>query len=123
MAEPNLLTSVLENPEAMQRLSALAGAFSGGTAPQTPETAPPLVPSDPSAELMGKAMPILSSIAESGKHAADPDRLQLLRACKPFLPVSAAAQIDKAARLLSLSQMMKTAAAQLLTPQNRSTED
>ena len=113
----NALSAILDNPEAMKKIAALAGEFSGNAA-AAPAALPPAssdsVP-DPASELLQKAVPLLSSIARSGQNAVDPNRLRLLTALKPFVSDTTAAQLDHAARLLSVAHMTRTAASQILT--------
>lgn len=125
----SFLSGLLDNPDAMQKITELAGQLAGSSAPpasaaasESPQTAPPSSPAspgDPAAELLQKAVPLLTSIAQSGQHAADPDRLHLLTALKPFLSASSASQLEHAARLLSMAHMTRTAASQLLAQDAR----
>ena len=112
--------SALQNPEAMQKLmhmaSELMGSASASAADsETSESA------DASAELMQRAIPTLSAIAQSGT-AVNSDRVRLLSALKPFLSDSTGKQIDHAKRLLSMARMTKAAAEQFL-PQQSGTKE
>ncbi len=117
----SFLSGLFDDPEAMKKITELASQLAGTTADNidsgTDSTpSPPTVSAspDPSAELMQKAVPLLTSIARSGQNAANPDRLRLLSALKPFLSASSASQLEHAARLLSMAHMTRTAASQLL---------
>ena len=121
----SFLSGLLDDPEAMKKITELAGQLAGN--PSSPASdsesqaaaapSPPAVSSapDPASELMQKAVPLLTNIAYSGQNAADPDRLRLLTALKPFLSASSASQLEHAARLLSMAHMTLTAASQLLS--------
>lgn len=127
------LSAILDDPNAMARIAALAGELSGGqsSAPSAPsvssEQAAPAGGNgdniDPASELMQRAVPILSSIAQSGRMAADSDRLRLLTALKPFLAPSVASQLDHAARLLSMAYMARTATRQIFSAQSGGTQE
>lgn len=134
----NPLSAILDDPEAMKKIASIASEFAGG-APQTASTDPDSAPSttapaapvsapvsnmapDPAAELMQRAIPLLSSIAKSGQNAVDSDRLRLLSALKPFVSTSTSSQLDHAARLLSIAHMTRTAAVQVLAPDSSAKE-
>lgn len=129
----NPLSSILNDPEAMKKITAIASEFAGGAQQQSDASAPsPSIPTgaplsdgtpDPAAELMQRAIPLLSSIAKSGQNAGDPDRLRLLTALKPFVSASTATQLDRAARLMSVAHMTRTAAVQMLAPDSSSAKE
>ena len=106
------LSAILNDPEAMKKITAIASELSAPAKSAAPaaESQP-----DPSAELLQRAVPLLSSIAKSGQHAADPNRLRLLAALKPFVSGATASELDHAARLLSVAHMARTAAVQILS--------
>lgn len=68
---------------------------------------------DPSAELMRKVMPVINTIARSGKHAVNQDRANLLQSFKPFVTNNVGSQFDHAIRLVSIARMAKDAMLQL----------
>lgn len=122
----SFLSGLFDDPEAMKKITELASQLAGTTADNIDSgtdsaPSPPTVSAspDPSAELMQKAVPLLTSIARSGQNAANPDRLRLLSALKPFLSASSASQLEHAARLLSMAHMTRTAASQLLFHDSR----
>jgi hypothetical protein len=124
----NAFSAILEDPETMKKITALAGEFAG-SAPSSasPASSPaknpaPSETADPAAELMQRAVPLLSSIVKSGQSLADSDRIRLLTALKPFVSPSTAAQFDRAIRLLSVAHMTRTAAVQVLAPNSPAKE-
>lgn len=109
------ISAILNDPEAMKKITAIASELSAPAQTSAPAASAESQP-DPAAELLQRAVPLLSSIAQSGQHAADPDRLRLLAALKPFVSTATADQLDHAARLLSVAHMARTAAVQILSP-------
>ena len=107
------ISAILNDPEAMKKITAIASELSAPAKSAAPAAESR---SDPSAELLQRAVPLLSSIAQSGQHAADPDRLRLLAAIKPFVSSATASELDHAARMLSVAHMARTAAVQILSP-------
>ena len=130
----NPLSAILDDPEAMKKIAEIAGEFAGGGASPGRSPSPGPTPafsanpsasgsaSDPATQLMQHAVPLLTSIARSGQQAADPDRLRLLTALKPFVSSGTAAQLDHAARLLSVAHMARTAAVQVLASDSSAKE-
>lgn len=125
MESSDLFSSLLQNPETMRQLASLASEVMGGMASQSPPSdgsapAPQTLPAapqqapDPTSDLMRKAMPALSAIAQSAHGTADPARVQLLHALKPFVSPKTCEQIDHAERILSMARLAKAAAGQFL---------
>lgn len=130
----DMLSSLLNDPEALQSAISMATSLLGGSGPaadpaaaapqaasepayQSAAAPPPAysgAPSyDPSADLMRKAMPVLSRIAQTGQTAVNPEKRNLLNAVKPFVGDSVAVQIDHGMRLVSLARMAHAAMGQL----------
>lgn len=119
MEQNDLLSSVLNDPEklreAMQMASSLFGAPAGDDLPPSSMDPPPAAPAagngayDPSAELLQKAMPVISEIARSGQHAVSREKLNLLNAVKPFVASNVSSQIDHGLKLVSLAKMATAA--------------
>lgn len=99
MEPADLLSQVLQDPEAMQKLSGIA------------------------AELMGSpsASPNAPADAAAPPHPAN-SRAELLHALRPFLSEETRTQIAHAERILSMARMAKTAARQVLPPDGRTKE-
>ena len=100
------LSVLLNDPKALEQALGAVGALLGGDG--TPNPVPP--PSqntdyDPSADLMQRAMPLLSRIAQGGQNAVDPQKRALLIALKPFVGSTIAQLIDHGMRLVSLARM------------------
>lgn len=131
----DMLSSLLNDPEALQSAISMATSLLGGSGPastsasaepqpaseaaspyQSAAAAPPSFGSapsyDPSADLMRKAMPVLSRIAQTGQTAVNPEKRNLLNAVKPFVGESVAVQIDHGMRLVSLARMAHAAMGQ-----------
>lgn len=110
MAEAaNPLSSLLNDPEAMQLLTSLAQQLGGTPAPQQS------APTAPAPDMVSRAIPLLTSLARDAQHACDPDRVRLLTALKPFFGDSVGVQFDHAVQLLSAAHMLRLVLTQLLT--------
>lgn len=68
---------------------------------------------DPSAELMSKAMPVISAIARSGQTAISREKANLLNSLKPFVAENVGGQLDHAMRLVSIARMARSAMSQI----------
>lgn len=129
------LSDLLNDPaklqSALNAATSLLGGSSSPAPPQRPlppqgaqQTAAPIPPFlsgsrpaqnsyDPSAELMQKVMPVISTIARSGQHAINRDRANLLQSFKPFVTENVGNQFDHAIRLVSIARMAKNTMLQL----------
>ncbi len=105
------LSSLLNDPEALQNAISAVSGMLGGTA--AAGTQPPASDYDPTAELMEKALPVISTIVQSGQSAVKQEKRALLGALKPFVTEQAASQFDHAVRLVSLANMARAAMGQL----------
>ncbi|HBI64800.1 MAG TPA: hypothetical protein DDX51_06750 [Clostridiales bacterium] len=103
MEASDVVSSLLSDPDAVEKLSGLASELMGGGAPPPPPPMPPVSP---------QPMPPMSglSMKTGGK------RMQLLTALKPFLSSHTCSQIDHAVHILSMARMARTAATQFVTP-------
>lgn len=120
MEENDMLSAFLKDPKALEQAISAASALIGGQPPATdpvPITDSTATSYDPSADLMRRAMPVLSRIAQNGQTAVDPQKRALLNAVKPFVHANIGAQIDHGMRLVSLARM---ATAILSKPQEDS---
>lgn len=89
-----------------------AQAEAPAAAPSGP--APRPMPPDPlAASVMAKALPVISAVAESGRHAVRAERINLLNALRPFVTDSIGDQMTHAVKLVSLAKMAKTAMGEL----------
>ncbi len=112
----DMLSSLLNDPEALQNaMKAVSGMFgnSDAPAPQAPPERRAKADYDPSADLMEHALPVISSIVQSGQGAVSPEKRALLNAVKPFISSDIAGQFDHAMRLVSMANMARTALGQL----------
>ncbi len=136
----NMLSELLNDPAKLQGALSAASSLLGGGAGQSPapprpmpqQSPPPAaVPAmsppmmsgapnkrpgaayDPSAELMQKVMPVISTIARSGQNTVNRDRANLLQSFKPFVTDGVGNQFDHAIRLVSIARMAKNAMLQL----------
>ena len=110
--------SVLQDPEAMQKLMSMASQLMNGAASDPPSSAEKdAAPSDASAQLMQRAIPALSAITQNTTPVKS-DRMRLLSALKPFLSDATGEQIDHAERILSMARMTKAAAERFLPQQS-----
>lgn len=107
MAQNDMLEAILSDPEKLQSAIAMASSLFGGSAAPPPAPAPPPPPPvyDPMSELMGKAMPLISQLMQSGSQAITPEKKALLQAVKPFLSETAGMQIDHGIRLVTLAHI------------------
>lgn len=106
--DADALSSLLSDPEALSSLVQTAAGMFGQSAPE-PDGKPP----DPAAELTGKLLPMLTTIAQSSRCDSDSDRIRLLTALKPFLSQKSCGEIDHAIRLLGMARMARAAMKQL----------
>lgn len=104
-----LLSALLNDPERLQgALSAAASLLAG----DPPAPAPSGADYDPAADLLGKAMPLLTGVLQSGSRAVTPEKKALLQAVKPFLGAGTGTQIDHAMRLVTLAHIASAAMRQ-----------
>lgn len=108
--DTDALSSLLSDPEALSNLMQTAASMFGQP-PSGPDS-PPSTP-DPAAELTGKLLPLLTSIAQSSHCDSDSDRIRLLNALKPFISQKSCSEIDHAVRLLGMARMARAAMTQL----------
>ena len=108
------------SPAPPARPAPQAGVPAAAPAPMMPPPMPPGMSGarsagayDPSAELMRKVMPVINTIARSGKYAVNQDRANLLQSFKPFVTNNVGSQFDHAIRLVSIARMAKDAMLQL----------
>ena len=133
MESADLFSSLLQNPETMQKLAGIASELMGGGNPPpiaqqhsdnaalqpnstSHEVNQPAfsIPDDFNADIMRRLAPALSVITQSGNNPANPARFELLCALKPFLSQRTCEQIDHAAHLLRMARMAQTAAEQFM---------
>jgi len=114
MESNDMLASLLNDPEALQNaMKAVSGVLGSGseTSTYTGNAAKPDY--DPSAELVEQALPVITSIMQSGQVAVSPEKRALLNAVKPFISNDIADQFDHAMRLVSMANMARAALGQL----------
>ncbi|MDY3617910.1 hypothetical protein [Agathobaculum sp.] len=117
----DMLSSLFNDPEKLQSAMKMASdMLGGGTMPSAGSSAPPGMgapsPSrdyDPSQELMERALPVISSIVQSGQTAVGPEKRALLNAVKPFVTDQVAGHFDHAMRLVSMARMARAALGQV----------
>ncbi len=123
MEASDLLSSLFSDPEKLQSAISMASSMMGGQsgasgappaagegAPQPAFSAQPAAGTyDPSAELMNKAMPVISAIARSGQTAVTREKASLLNSLKPFVTGDVSSQLDHAMRLVSMARMARSA--------------
>lgn len=98
------LSSLLDSPEGMDKIKALAESLLGGENADTPEApASPAadIPALPAAEL--ETFMKISRVLKSGK---DDDRARLLLALRPHLSPERQLKVDKAVKLLKLVEIL-----------------
>lgn len=107
----DMLSSLLSDPQALQNaMKTVSGMLGGGESAASP---PPKNDYDPSAELMERAIPVISTIVQSSQDAVKREKRELLNAVKPFVPQDIAGQFDHAMRLVSIARMARAALGQL----------
>ncbi len=107
----DMLSSLLNDPDALQNAMKTVSDMLGS--PQQPAGAPASKDYDPSAELMERALPVISTILQSGQGAVKPEKRVLLNAVKPFVTDEVAGQFDHAMRLVSMARIARTVLGQL----------
>lgn len=107
----DMLSSLLNNPEALQNaMQAVSGMLGGGTDDAAPSSSAEY---DPTAEWMERALPVFGAIVQSGQGAVKQEKRALLGALKPFVTDEVAGQFDHAMRLVSMARMARAALGQL----------
>ncbi len=106
----DMLSSLLNDPDALQNAMKTVSDMLG--TPQQSGTAGGNN-YDPSAELMERALPMITSIIQSGQEAVNQDKRALLNAVKPFVSSEVAGQFDHAMRLVSLARIARTVIGEL----------
>ena len=106
------LSALLSDPEALQNaMKTVSGLFGGA-----PETEPPSSPApadDPTGDMMARALPVISSVLQSGQATVNPEKRALLRALRPFVTDEVSGQFDRAIRLVSMAGMARSVFGQL----------
>ena len=106
----DMLSSLLNDPEALQNaMQAVSGMLGSTAAPASP----PAGDYDPTADMMQHALPVISAIVKSGQGAVRQEKRALLGALKPFVTDEVAGQFDHALRLVSMARMARAAMGQL----------
>lgn len=106
----DMLSSLLNNPDALQ--NAMKTISDMLRDPQQSD-ASTNNDYDPSAELMERALPMITSILQSGQGAVNQEKRALLNAVKPFVSNEVAAQFDHAMRLVSMARIARTIISEL----------
>lgn len=103
------LDSILNNPQAMSQIMALAQSLGGASASSAPEPPPPPPPSpdlgfqlDP--QLLSNIVSLLGQY-----NSNDDQRVALLNALRPFVKEQRYAKLDKAIQIAKLSRMARMA--------------
>ncbi len=113
----DMLSSLLSDPDALQNaVKTVSGMLGNADSAQGSSSVPAVTARedyDPSADLMEHALPVISSIVQSGQGAVTPEKRALLNAVKPFISSEVASQFDHAMRLVSMANMAKTALGQI----------
>lgn len=110
MESADLFSSLLQDPDAMQKLAGIASELMQSSG----APAPPAQESPSLDESFTQLLPIISAISQSGQTLCHPARQQLLDALRPFLSSATCAHIDHAEHIVSMAQMAKTAQTLLL---------
>ncbi|MDO4269964.1 MAG: hypothetical protein Q4C72_03470 [Eubacteriales bacterium] len=106
----DLLSSLLNDPDALQNAMKTVTGMLGGT---ESSASPPKTDYDPSSELLERALPVIGTIVQSGQSAVGPEKRALLNAVKPFVTDEVAGHFDHAMRLVSMARMARAALGQL----------
>lgn len=116
----DMLSSLLNDPDALQNaMKTVSGMLGGGDSPPQPQQND----YDPSAELMERALPVISTIVQSGQGAVRQEKRALLNAVKPFVTEDVAGHFDHAMRLVSMARMARAALGQLGGRQDGTLDD
>lgn len=106
----DMLSSLLNDPEALQNAMKTVSGMLGGAEQAAP---PPVNDYDPTADMMQRALPVIGAIVQSGQGAVRQEKRALLGALKPFVTDEVAGQFDHALRLVSMARMARAAMGQL----------
>lgn len=105
----DMLSSLLNDPEALQNAMKTVSGMLGGSEPSASSAASDY---DPTAEWMERALPVFGAIVQSGQSAVKQEKRALLGALKPFVTEEVAGQFDHAMRLVSMARMARAALGQ-----------
>ncbi len=106
------ISALLSDPEALQNaMKTVSGLFGG--APEADAPSSPAPADDPTGDMMARALPVISSVLQSGQAAVDPNKRALLRALRPFVTDEVSGQFDRAIRLVSMAGMARSVFGQL----------
>ena len=106
----DMLSSLLNDPEALQNAMQAVSGILGGMGQPAP---PPANDYDPTADMMQRALPVIGTIVQSGQGAVRQEKRALLGALKPFVTDEVAGQFDHALRLVSMARMARAAMGEL----------
>lgn len=106
----DMLSSLLNDPEALQNAMQAVSGILGGMGQPAP---PPANDYDPTADMMQRALPVIGAIVQSGQGAVRQEKRALLGALKPFVTDEVAGQFDHALRLVSMARMARAAMGQI----------
>ena len=120
MDQNDMLHALLNDPEKLQSAIAMASSLFSGAPNSTPPSFPPPPPAppppvpdyDPSAELIAKALPMITQVMQTSQQAITPEKKALLQAVKPFLSEAAGQQIDHGMRLVMLAHIASSVLGQ-----------
>ena len=71
------LSALLSDPEALQNAMKTVSGLFGGT-PETEPSSSPAPADDPTGDMMARALPVISSVLQSGQAAVNPEKRALL---------------------------------------------
>ena len=95
----NKLGAILNNPEMMQKIMALAQNLGGGESPAPPQPQPQNVPGIPDIDLS-----MLQKLSGFAKNAAvDPNQQSLLHALSPYLSSNRVSRLERAMRAAKMA--------------------
>ena len=111
------LNSILSNPEAMQKIMAMAQSLSSGAAqapsPQSSNAPAQETAAPPEKPVSAPAMPDLSMLQKlsglSGQTGIDKNQRSLLRALAPYLSKQRIARLERAMQAAKMAQFVSTA--------------
>ena len=102
------LKTVLSDPEAMAKITAIASSLGASNASDSAEAPPPINDAETQSAPSDSAMNLLSAFSGGSGAVGNDPRVSLLYSLKPLLREEKRERIDALARALAVASMMKT---------------
>lgn len=103
------LGTILNNPQMMQQIMAMAQAMNQTSPPEPPKESPPKLPDAPSTQLAELDLGMLQKLSGFARQSGvDKNQRDLLNALSPYLSRGRVAKLEKAMRAAKMAGMAST---------------